>query len=401
MKFNKWTLGLAAVGVVGLASAARADEAKMSMVQTALSSTTLSGYVDTAAIWRPGTDSGPLNTAGNIPAYSFAKNDGFFLNAVDLVLDKPEDENPWASGYHVELMFGPDAVGGAFGGPAASTNLREAYVRLRTPIGNGIDWQIGVFGNIIGYESTSDILDPNYTRSYAWTIEPTTHTGILGTYKVNDALTVQAGVADSSNVGAASPAPVNGTPVYESQKAYLGMITLTAPDSWGWAKGGTLSLAVENAVDSSVAPGTGTKTSWYAGVTIPTPNAALKFGGSFDLLNLNNSGTGNPSDDSVWVVALYSTYRFSDKVSLNLRGEYVDNQGTSAASSPFVANPAYAGHEAEEITATIQYNIWANVISRVEFRWDHVDANAFGYSSSGGPMKKSDFMLAFNIAYMF
>src|ERR1035437_5189667 len=67
MKFNKWTLGLAAVGVVSLASAARADEAKMCVVQTALSSTTLSGYVDTAAIWRPGTDSGPLNTAGNIP----------------------------------------------------------------------------------------------------------------------------------------------------------------------------------------------------------------------------------------------------------------------------------------------------------------------------------------------
>ena len=48
MKFNKWTLGLAAVGVVSLASAACADE-KMSQVQTALSNTTLSGYVDTAA----------------------------------------------------------------------------------------------------------------------------------------------------------------------------------------------------------------------------------------------------------------------------------------------------------------------------------------------------------------
>src|SRR5882672_6408166 len=48
MKFNKWTLGLAAVGVVSLASAARADE-KMSQVQTALSNTTLSGYVDVAA----------------------------------------------------------------------------------------------------------------------------------------------------------------------------------------------------------------------------------------------------------------------------------------------------------------------------------------------------------------
>ncbi len=44
MKFNKWTLGLAAVGVVSLTSAARADESKISQVQTALSDTTISGY---------------------------------------------------------------------------------------------------------------------------------------------------------------------------------------------------------------------------------------------------------------------------------------------------------------------------------------------------------------------
>ena len=48
MKFNKWTLGLAAVGVVSLASAARADE-KVSQLNTALSNTTLSGYVDVGA----------------------------------------------------------------------------------------------------------------------------------------------------------------------------------------------------------------------------------------------------------------------------------------------------------------------------------------------------------------
>ena len=56
MKFNKWTMGLAAIGVVSLASAARADETatKMSMVNTALSNTTLSGYVDTAAVFNPG-----------------------------------------------------------------------------------------------------------------------------------------------------------------------------------------------------------------------------------------------------------------------------------------------------------------------------------------------------------
>ena len=36
------------------------------------------------------------------------KADGFNLNAVDIALDKPKDESPWAAGYHVELMIGPD-----------------------------------------------------------------------------------------------------------------------------------------------------------------------------------------------------------------------------------------------------------------------------------------------------
>jgi hypothetical protein len=54
MKLNQWTLGLAAAGVISLASVAGAEEAP-SQVLTALSSTTLSGYVDTSAIYRPGT----------------------------------------------------------------------------------------------------------------------------------------------------------------------------------------------------------------------------------------------------------------------------------------------------------------------------------------------------------
>ena len=300
MKFNKWTVSLAAIGVVSLASAARADE-KMSQVQTALSNTTLSGYVDVAAIWRPGTDSGPLGA--NLPAYAFSKNDGFSLNAVDIALDKPLDESPWASGYHVELMLGPDATPAAFNGNGSTIPIRQAYVALRTPVGNGIDWKVGVFDTIIGYESTSDPLNPNYTRSYGYSIEPTTHTGVLATYKVTDVLALSAGVANSSNVGTTTQA-INGTSSYESQKTYMGSIALTAPDSFGALKGATLNLGIINSVDSAVS-GAGTRTSYYAGVTLPTPSSAVKLGAAFDYLNFNNRVGGNANDDSVWVADVY------------------------------------------------------------------------------------------------
>src|SRR5215467_14421612 len=85
MKFNKWTIALAALGVVSLASAAKAEE-KASSVMTALSSTTLSGYVDTSMQWNPGTG----NTY--VAPYKFnsaSKADGFNLDVVQLRIEKP------------------------------------------------------------------------------------------------------------------------------------------------------------------------------------------------------------------------------------------------------------------------------------------------------------------------
>ena len=99
MKFNKWTVGLAAVGLVSLASAARAEE-KGNMVQTALASTTISGYVDTSAQWNLGTGNERL------PDYKFggpSKADGFNLNVVQLRIEKPLDEQDWAAEYRADL----------------------------------------------------------------------------------------------------------------------------------------------------------------------------------------------------------------------------------------------------------------------------------------------------------
>ena len=94
MKFNKWTVALATVGVVSLASAARADE-HLSQVQTALSNTTISGYVDVSAQWNLGNQNG-----GSVAPYAYSttpggvtKADGFNLNTVDLALDKPMDQS--------------------------------------------------------------------------------------------------------------------------------------------------------------------------------------------------------------------------------------------------------------------------------------------------------------------
>src|SRR6185436_11182458 len=165
----------------------------LTAVQTALSSTTISGYVDTSINWNIGTGTGTAFYGyGGV-----AKADGFNLNVVELSISKPLDESEWASGYKVDLWMGPDAV--TLGTQTASGDLaiKQAYVALRTPVGNGIDWKIGVYDTIIGYESSSSPNNPNFTRSYVYSIQPTTHTGLLGTSRVCEEFSFSAGVANT------------------------------------------------------------------------------------------------------------------------------------------------------------------------------------------------------------
>src|ERR1700733_5617597 len=81
MKFNKWTLGLAAVGVVSLASAARADE-KMNSLQTALSNTTISGYVSASANWELLSNGSGRGTPADFIPFQSTKQNGFNLDVV-------------------------------------------------------------------------------------------------------------------------------------------------------------------------------------------------------------------------------------------------------------------------------------------------------------------------------
>jgi hypothetical protein len=404
MKFNKWTLGLAAVGVVSLTSAVRAEESKMSQVQTALSNTTISGYVDVSAQYNIGNQNGYNAAPGvgiGVPPYSYSagKADGFNLNSVDLAIDRPQDESSWAAGYHAEIQLGPDNPAGGFG-------IRQAYLTLRTPVGNGIDWKVGVWDTIIGYESTTDGANPNYTRSYGYTIEPTTHTGVLATYKAFDWLTVQGGVANNSNVGTFSPG-INGRATYESQKTFLGALSLTAPESWGWAKGGALNLGYIHSLDGSpYVNGAGTRDNYYAGITIPTPWDKLKIGASFDALIWGNSlAVANPSDDYSYAAAVYATVQATDKLSFSARGEYFQDGASDLVLYAGNVYPSFAPQvTVEAITLTAQYNLWANVLSRVEFRWDHVESGTpFGANAgvTGNPNHGDSFILAANLIYQF
>jgi hypothetical protein len=391
MKFNKWTLSLVGIGAVSLASAVRADEVKLVALNTLVPSTTISGYVDTAVQYNLGN----YGSGANVPNGTFGnKVDAFSLNDVDIALDKPEDATPWAAGYHIDLNYGTDAVGVNGNGTqaiaaagTASAAIRQGYVVLRTPAGNGIDWKFGVQDDIIGYEGNTDGGNPNYTRSIGYSVEPTTLLGLIGSYKISDAVTVQGGLADATSPNVAPTT---------SDKTFAAAVAFTAPDSFGWAKGASLNLGALLNLDK------GGQDNYYAGLTLPTPWTPLKVGAALDVVsvaNQNAAGPGtNPHNDSGWVAGLYGNIQATDKLSFNLRGEYFDLTGSPTTAGPVYGYPLATDGKGEEFTATLQYNLWANVTSRAEFRWDHVDEGEFFGSGAG---TADAFLLAANLIYTF
>jgi hypothetical protein len=403
MKFNKWTYGLAAVGAVSLTSAAHAEE-KMSAVQTALSNTTISGYVSVSAnvALSPNTTGVSSSPAAYIPFQGSTKQDGFNLDVVKLSIAKPQDESPWASGYQVDLLFGPDAVGYNTSANANSGYsdfaIKQAYVALRTPVGNGIDWKIGVFDTVIGYEVTDAGSNPNYTRSWGYAVEPTEHTGVLATYKFSDALTVSAGVANTLNASINTRNYSNGNASYW-KKTVMGSASLTAPSSWGWASGSMLYVgAVYGFNDSAFGykPGSqnnfnasGNQFNGYIGGTLNTPWKALTLGAAFDYVQNLGGGYNNGlyaynGHTDVWTAALYATWKATDKLSLSARGEYVKAKNVTGYSYDGYGYANNNYFDGWSLTGTMQYDLWANVISRLEVRYDKANDNVVNHTESIG-----------------
>ncbi len=82
--------------------------------------------------------------------------------------------------------------------------------------------------------------------------------------------------------------------------------------------------------------------------------------------SISRSGYANAAN-------LYANYQANDKCSINGRAEYFTQSPANA--SPGLPAKVFA------LTGTFEYDLWANVLSRIEFRWDHA---ADGSTPYGG-----------------
>jgi len=408
MKFNKWTVGLATAGVVSLGSVVMADE---SPISTLVSGTTIGGAVDTSAQWKPSSGSTMANRFANTTPDHY---NGFNLEYVELRIEKPLDEGQWSAGYKAELWFGQDAgwLPGALGG--GNLAVKQAYVTMRAPLGNGLDFKIGQVDSLIGYESLSVYKNPNFSRSLGSFIEPWSQTGIVASYQATEWFGLSGSVANSANV-AALPAPgaMNWKQTAASQAGfgkgnglltYSGAVTFKAPESWGWLAGSALYGGI---VDRLVTNQRNTF-NYYAGLSLPTPIKEVTLGFAYDFAD-RVADMGANQNTYAQAVSGYITYQITEKLRLNTRAEFANASSTAGGvwltpTAPWSSNEVdgYNIGSRERLfalTGTLEYQLWDNVVSRLEALWDH---NLIGTGSTG-PFNgnNNSVLLMANIAYKF
>ena len=348
MKMNKWTMGLAAAGVVSLASAAQAEE---NSVLTALSSTVISGSVEASYV-------GGFSTNNNM------HNDGGFeANGASLDIGSPLGEGDYSASYNVGLLFGNRA--GAFAGDDSTQLLRNANIGMNLPFGNGVDLTLGLFDTTVGYEVEASASNPNVMRSYGYLQEPRTHTGLMAATSLTDGLSVSFALINGFDSS-------NGDNDGHADLGYVLGAEFTVPDSLGFLGGSTLYAGYVDGSDEGNWVGVNDdgddvynaddNTLLYIGASVNTPIEGLAIGVAYDDREWSDGVTDSDS------VAVYASYSLSDDASIALR---YDN-GT--------INQGPVEDSFDNLALTLDYSLWENVTTRFELGWES-GVGELGHSS--------------------
>jgi hypothetical protein len=188
----------------------------------------------------------------------------------------------------------------------------------------------------------------------------------------------------------------------------MGSVAFSAPKDWGFVGGSTLYAGIISGLNTGFS-GSGTNstgardTHFYLGGAITTPVKGLKLGASYDYAAIDD--TGRSPDADLWAAALYASFQpEGTKFGVHLRGEYASHTPGMFAPTPGAQNAIFPS-KVFAFTGTVQYDLWKNVLSRLEARWDHkADGGLGGYGGSDPTAlgtKKNNFMLLANLIYKF
>ena len=369
-------LAAAVVGAFALPLTASAEDAKpagpaiptLSQIFDS-SGITMNGYIDTAySHANRDIETGPTDRAFD------SQNSSFMLHQVGLTVAKQPKEG---FGGLVNITAGEDAKAiNVSDGISASDNFNVTQAFGQYAVGS-LTVIAGKYTTLQGTEVIASPSNVNFSRSLLFFGEPLTHTGLRGTYAVNDKISLIAGV--NNGIISSDHDPNKGK-------------TLELGATFAPIK--PLSIAISNLSGQETVLGTdGSHNSFNAVVTY-TVIDPLSLG--FEYLNVSQDNftslvNGSRIKAKYSGEAIYVTYMITPKWRAALRAEWMkDDDGLLFG---------MAQNKMKEQTLTLSYLPADSYEVRAEVRSDHADKDFF-LDSSSGP-SKSLFTYALQGIYKF
>lgn len=306
----------------------------------------ISGFID--ATYNRNLQSGDAGPTTNHHHSFDAQANTFLLNAVHLAATGSSGEE---LSYAVEVDMGTDAAAtNSLGlGTGDEVDLQEAYVTYRKH-DSKLGFKAGKFVTYQGIEVIESGANPTVTRGLLFGLaEPYTHTGIVATYQLSEALDIHLGA-------------INGWDLFvDNNKRPTEVLKL------GYNGGDPLALTVSAYMGPEQAGNTdNSRTSVDAtGVSKSIKNLDLWFQANYGM----EDGAALDGGDASWMgFGVQPLYHLSDKACLGARYEYFkDSDGARSGAVETLQN----------ISIAPAYSLTKSLVSRLEFRADMSDEDVF------------------------
>lgn len=379
-------------------------------LETAKPGVALSGFVDAGYTYN---FNGAGTTAFGRPAApdNSARGD-FNLNAFRLTLEKPLPEaNEFAAGFRADLVVGEDAnfydgESNGNGGMASDFSLIQAYVQLRAPVGNGLDFRVGRFAGLIGYESSERAANINITYGNIVSVSSGYPVGVVSSYVLNENVDVQLGLIN--NYVGSDGRGANGA---SDEVTLTGSVNIQSPaknanvySAFQLSRSGDSGITFTGNNAQSANAARENELAWIFnnwGTWLPLfakGKLLLAYELSTGSYRYQDDFTVQPINQNSenWAgAAVYAKYQFTDIFSLAGRADYMkstDNQIFATAS------PDAIGAEIMSATTTAGFDVWQDVLLRVEYR---ADWGKDLLTTNGGPSHGPAHLLATQVVYTF
>ena len=309
--------------------------------------------------------------------FSHPNANTFEFNQAWIAIDKAATEDSRA-GFHLDYVYG--AVANAQRGNVTSdgddTLIYTAYVSYLADIGNGVNFDFGRVGTLLGAEVLQTGDNFNVTRGIVYGLQPITHTGLIAS--------TDFGGGWGGAIGVVNDLYSDSITDTSSQKVVTGQLSWTGDSVYAGFS------AIYGRDDSLVTAG-------GAAPCFPQGDCQL---GVFDVLvtadlsdtvsvwlnadYLVNNGDDQSEEGSAYGIAAAGRVALNERAGLSARFEYINlDEDFQAAAA---GTPAAGLDEFDQfsITGTYDYTLTNNLTVRAEIRYDDAETPIFAGENGAG-----------------